>query len=169
MTLVTDVKTKQCERNLCRYSRNYTRNKATKIWWSWKMKIKFWSILNFVPKRWIEDWIKIFRLFDSVLSVTEKLDSANPQLWLERHRIMRCQAEIVWFEGGSSYSTFKRRVHGSEYSAHHSRLSVLLIPLSYLIPTVQQKLFKTLKRCFDNEAFSHRNPKLLGLGRPWTS
>ena len=24
---------------------------------------------------------------------------------------------------------------GSKYSAHHSRLSVLLIPLSYLIPT----------------------------------
>ena len=48
------------------------------------MKAMFWSIWILRQNNKIEDWIDIFYMIDSVLSVTEKL---------ERHRIIRCQAE----------------------------------------------------------------------------
>ena len=53
---------------------------------------------------------------------------------------MRCQAERermyfdLKFDRAIQHSN---GVRGSKYSAYHSRLSVLLISLSYLIPTVK--------------------------------
>ena len=55
---------------------------------------------------------------------------------------MRCQAERETYfdlklDRGTQLSNGAR---GPKYSANHSGLSILLIPLSYLIPTVHEMI-----------------------------
>ena len=45
------------------YSRNYMRSKARKIWRSWKMKAKFWSIWILHINNEIEDWMAPYPYF----------------------------------------------------------------------------------------------------------
>ena len=90
--------------------------------WDVKLSILIWSLFGVFnsPQKWIKT------------------------IWLEVKFLVRFLGE---FQKDISkltdlYSTFKWCAYRSKYSAHHSQSSVLLIPLSYLIPTV--KIIKRL-------------------------
>ena len=89
------------------------------------MKVKFWSVWILRQNDEIEDQIEILVLFISYWEVRET-----------QPRRMRFQAEYFDLKFGWA-TQLSNDMRGSKYSAHHSWSSVLLIPLSYLIPTVK--------------------------------
>ena len=102
--------------------------------WLCKMKAELWPFQFCTKMMTLKIELKTFRLFwlDTIYQLPEKLERHSPGKWDVKLR------EIMYFDLKLNWATqLSNNVRGSKYSAHHSRLSVLLIPLSYLIPTVR--------------------------------